>query len=77
MDLWGPAHLSSNGNLYYLIIVDVFTIYTWIHFLNKKSDVSNIYPQFHKTVENQLEFNIKSIQKDGEGEFRALAPYLI
>lgn len=47
MDLWGSATVSSNGFLYYLSIVDVYTRYTWIYFLHSKSDIATIFPQFH------------------------------
>lgn len=77
MDLWGLAPVSSNANLYYLNIIDVCTRYTWIYFLNKKSDVAAIFPQIHKSIENQLGHTVKAIQTDGYGEFKALAYYLV
>lgn len=78
MNLWGPAPVKSNGYIYYLSIVDVYcTRFTWIYFLNKKSDMARIFPKFHKLGEKQIGGTLKAIQTDGGGEFKSPASYLL
>jgi hypothetical protein len=39
MDLFGPvAYLSIGGSKYGLVIVDVFSRFTWVFFLQDKSE---------------------------------------
>lgn len=47
-----------------------------IYFLHRKSDVAKVFQQFHKDVETQLGYNLKSVQTDNGGEFKALATYI-
>lgn len=38
-DVWGSAHaISSSSSVYFELFVNDFTIFTWIYFLNNKSD---------------------------------------
>ncbi|KAG8493478.1 hypothetical protein CXB51_010891 [Gossypium anomalum] len=37
-DVWGPAHVQSNGFSYYVSFVDVHSRYTWLYFLKSKSE---------------------------------------
>lgn len=77
VDLWGPAPLPSKGHTYYMSIVYIATQYTWIYFLQKKSDATKVFIEFHSNVEQQLGHLLKAIQIDGGGEFKTLAPYLV
>lgn len=36
IDLWGHAPVFSNGNVYYMSIVDIAITYTWIYFCLKR-----------------------------------------
>ena len=46
-DLWGPSHIiSRTGNRYYVIFIDDFTRYTWLHPLKLKSDVLHLFVDF-------------------------------
>jgi hypothetical protein len=41
MDLFGPTtYASAGGNLYCLVIVDDYSIYTWVFFLQEKFEVA-------------------------------------
>lgn len=60
---------------YYMSIVDIFTHYTWIYFLNWKSDVVKNFLQFYKHAKKQLSIVLKYVPIDGGGEFKALTPY--
>lgn len=77
IDLWGPAPISSNGNLYYMSVVDVATRYSWIYFLRKKINMTCIFVEFHSLVERQLGHLLKFVQTDGGGEFKSLTPFLV
>ncbi|KAD7477841.1 hypothetical protein E3N88_00977 [Mikania micrantha] len=73
-DVWGPSPVkSSNGDSYFLLCVDHFTRYMWIYPLKHKSDVCNIFKQFHLMVERQFQTKLKSVQTDWGGEFQPLS----
>ena len=43
MDLFGPVNvLSTSRNKYALVMVDDFSIYTWIEFMHSKDENSHI-----------------------------------
>jgi hypothetical protein len=55
MDLFGPTtYMSIGGNKYDFVIVDDFSIFTWVFFLNDKSEVFNIFKSFIKKSENEF-----------------------
>lgn len=58
-------------------IVDIATMYTWIYFLQKKSDVARTFVELHSNVERQLVHLLKSVQTNGGGEFKYLSLYLL
>jgi hypothetical protein len=63
MDLFGPTiYMSIGGNKYGFIIVDDFTRFTWLLFLNEKSEVFNIFKNFIKRSENEFELKIKKVR---------------
>ncbi|KAE8661079.1 Soluble inorganic pyrophosphatase [Hibiscus syriacus] len=33
IDIWGPAHVASNGYRYYLSFIDAYSRHTWVYFL--------------------------------------------
>jgi transposase InsO family protein len=65
MDLFGPTnYVSAGGNLYYLVIVDDFSRYTWVFFLHDKSEVASIFKKFAKKAKNEFDCKIKKIRSD-------------
>ncbi|GJR92879.1 retrovirus-related pol polyprotein from transposon TNT 1-94 [Tanacetum coccineum] len=61
MDLCGPKRFESiNGKKYILVIVDDYSRYTWVYFLQTKDETPKIIKKFIAQV--QLNFNVK-IQK--------------
>jgi hypothetical protein len=47
MDLFGPvAYLSIGGSKYGLVIVDDFSRFTWVFFLQNKSEPQGILKRF-------------------------------
>jgi hypothetical protein len=60
MDLFGPvAYISISGNKYGLVIVDDYSHFTWVSFLQDKSETQEVLvtepPQKGVHRQNQLE----------------------
>jgi hypothetical protein len=71
MDLFGPiAYISIGGNKYGLVIVDDFSHFTWVFFLQDKSEAKGIVKKFIKRVQNEFELMVKNIRRDNGPEFR-------
>jgi transposase InsO family protein len=71
MDLFGPTtYMSIRDNKNRFVIVDDFTRFTWVFFLNDKSEVFNIFKNFIKRSENEFELKIKKVRSDNESEFK-------
>src|SRR3954464_15965688 len=52
MDLFGPQNYSSlGGNKYGVVIIDDFSHYTWVFFLDDKSKVVDIFTSFSKRAQ--------------------------
>jgi hypothetical protein len=60
---------SINGSSYFLTIVDDHTSFTWIHFLQHKSQTRNHIQTFFNMVETQFNFKIKSLRSDNGFKF--------
>ena len=71
MDLFGPQNYASlEGNKYGLVIVDDFSRFTWVFFLDDKSKVVKIFKSFAKRAQNEYDLKLKHIQSDNGTEFR-------
>jgi len=71
MDLFGPvAYISIGGNKYGLVIVDDYSRFTWVFFLQDKSEVQGIVKKFIKRAQNEFEVKIKNIRSDNGTEFK-------
>ena len=71
MDLFGPTtYTSIGGNKYGFVIVDDFTRYTWVFFLNDKSDIYSIFKSFLKRVHNEFDIIVKKVRSDNGSEFK-------
>ncbi|KAG8480506.1 hypothetical protein CXB51_024662 [Gossypium anomalum] len=75
-DLWGPASVTCEGNLYYVSFVDMYSRFTWVYLLKRKSQAVDCFVQFQQMVHTQFGKRIKKFQSDWGGEFRAFAPIL-
>ena len=63
MDLFGPsAYKSLSGNSYGLVIVDDFSRFTWVFFLDDKLRVQKIFKNFARKAQNQFEVKIKKVR---------------
>src|SRR3954453_14304823 len=71
MDLFGPQNYASLGaNKYVLVIVDDFSRYTWVFFLDDKSKVVEIFKTFAKRAQTEYELSLKHIRSDNGTEFK-------
>jgi transposase InsO family protein len=71
MNLFQPiAYISIDGNKHGLIIVDDFSRFTWVFFLQDKSEAQGIVKKFIKRAQNEYELKIKNIRSDNSSEFR-------
>ena len=71
IDLFGPTtYRSIGGNYYCLVIVDDYSRYTWVFFLNDKADTYDILKKFMTRAENVFDLKVKKVRSDNGSEFR-------
>ncbi|KAG8483232.1 hypothetical protein CXB51_022211 [Gossypium anomalum] len=75
-DLWGPASVACEGHLYYVSFVDMYSRFTWVYLVKRKSQALECFSQFQKMIATQFGKTIKKFQSDWGGEFRAFASIL-
>nr|KYP47251.1 Retrovirus-related Pol polyprotein from transposon TNT 1-94 [Cajanus cajan] len=76
-DIWGPSPTPSrDGFRYYIIFVDAFSKFTWLYFLQNKSEALNCFIQFKDMVELQLNKKIKTLQTDEGKEYTVFSKFL-
>jgi transposase InsO family protein len=69
MDLFGPTtYASVGGNLYSLVIVDDYSRYIWVFFLEENSKVASLFEKFAKKAQNEFDPKIKNIRSDNGKE---------
>ena len=67
---------SKEGYRYYILFMDAHRNFTWLYFLQNRSEVPSVFIQFKTLVELQLNTKIKALQTDGAKEYLALTKYL-
>jgi transposase InsO family protein len=73
MDLFGPvAYLSIGGSKYGLVIVDDFSRFTWVFFLQDKSETQGTLKHFLRRAQNEFELKVEKIRSDNGSEFKNL-----
>jgi transposase InsO family protein len=73
MDLFGPiVYLSIGGSKYSLVIIDDFSRFTWVFFLQDKSETQGTLKRFLKRAQNEFELKVKKIRSDNGFEFKNL-----
>jgi transposase InsO family protein len=71
MDLFGPiAYISIGGSKYCLVIVDDYSRFTWVFFLQEKSQTQEILKGFLRRAQNEFGLRIKKIRSDNGTEFK-------
>jgi transposase InsO family protein len=71
MDLFVPiAYISIGGSKYRLIIVDDYSRFTWVFFLQEKSQTQETLKGFLRRAQNKFDLRIKKIRSDNGTEFK-------
>ena len=69
-DLCGPLpHRSLQGSRYILTFIDHFSRYTWVFFLNAKSDTFSAFKAWHLQVTNETKKPLSCLRTDRGGEY--------
>jgi transposase InsO family protein len=69
MVLFDPiAYISINGSKYCLVIVDDYSRFTWILFLQEKSQTQETLKGFLRQAQNEFRLRIKKIRSDNGTE---------
>ena len=70
VDIFGLTRTASLGNRKYsLVIVDDYSIFTWLIFLIHKDEACEAFKTFSKRIQNEKSFCITSIRLDHGEEF--------
>jgi transposase InsO family protein len=71
MDLFGLiAYISIDGSKYCLVIVDDYSRFTWVFFLQEKSQTQETLKKFLSQAQNEFGLRIKKIRSDNGTEFK-------
>jgi transposase InsO family protein len=71
MDLFDPiAYISIDGSMYCLVIVDDYSRFTWLFFLQEKSQNQDTLKGFLRHAQNEFGLRIKKIRSDNGTEFK-------
>jgi hypothetical protein len=71
MDLFGPiVYISIGGSKYCLVIVDDYSRFTWVFFLQDKSQTQETLKGFFRRAQNEFRLRIKKIRSDNGTEFK-------
>jgi hypothetical protein len=69
--LFGPiAYISIDGNKYDLVIVDDYSRFTWVFFLQDKSETQEVLKKFLRMTQNKFDVKVKKIRSDNGTEFK-------
>ncbi|KAL6278328.1 hypothetical protein ACE6H2_021929 [Prunus campanulata] len=68
-DIWGPTIESFDGYKYFVTFVDDFSRTTWLYLLKFKSDLMNVFKDFHNLVKNQFSTQIQTLRSDNGTEY--------
>jgi transposase InsO family protein len=71
MNLFGPvAYISIGGNKYGLVNVDDYSRFTWVFFLQDKSETQEVLKKFLRRTQNEFDAKVKKIRSDNGTEFK-------
>jgi transposase InsO family protein len=71
MDTIGPSRVCSMGDkCYVLVIVDDYSRYSWVFFLESKDEVFEHFRSLSLRLNNEHPYCLKAIRSDNEIEFR-------
>jgi transposase InsO family protein len=71
IDLFGPiAYISIGGNKYGLVIIDDYSRFTWVLFLQDKGETQEVLKKFLKMAQNEFDVKVKRIRSDNGTEVK-------
>ncbi|GKF41167.1 putative ribonuclease H-like domain-containing protein [Tanacetum coccineum] len=71
MDLFGPTSVRSmNHKIYWIVVTDDYSRFSWVFFLATKDETSRILKTFITGIENQVNHKVKIIRCDNVTEFK-------
>jgi transposase InsO family protein len=71
IDLFGPiAYISIDGSKYCLVIVDDYSRFTWVFFLQEKSQTQETLKRFLRRAQNEFRLRIKKIRSSNGTKFK-------
>jgi IS30 family transposase len=71
MDLFGHiAYISIGGNKYGFVIIDDYSIFTWVFMLQDKSETQEVLKKFLKRAQTEFDAKVKRIRSDNGTEFK-------
>jgi transposase InsO family protein len=71
MHLFDPiAYISIGINKYGLVIIDDYSRFTWVFFLQDKSETQEVLKKFLKMEQNEFDAKVKRIRSDNGTEFK-------
>jgi transposase InsO family protein len=70
--LWPRCLSQHRGSKYGLVIVDDFSRFTWVLFLQEKSETQGTLKCFLRRAQNEFELKVKKIRSDNGSKFKNL-----
>jgi transposase InsO family protein len=71
MYLFGPiAYISIGSNKCGIVIIDDYSRFTWVFFLQDKSETQEVLKKFLKRAQNEFDDKVKKIRSDNGSEFK-------
>nr|GEU51461.1 zinc finger, CCHC-type [Tanacetum cinerariifolium] len=69
-DLCGPiTSPTPSGKKYIFLLVDEYSRFMWVYFLNTKDQAFETFKEYKKSIENELRTTLKMLRMDRGGEF--------
>jgi transposase InsO family protein len=71
MDLFGPiVYISIDGNKYGLIIIDDYSRFSWVLFLQDKNETQELLKKFFRMAQNEFDAKVNKIRSNNDTEFK-------
>jgi transposase InsO family protein len=71
MNLFGlVAYISIDSNKYGLVIIDDYSCFTWVFFLQDKSETQEVLKKFLRMTQNEIDAKVKKIRSGNGTEFK-------